>query len=63
MSKTINQTLNHTLRRKQVVIQSQNQALEMAQQKINDLQTAQKKVEDDRILLLKELEAIKVMTP
>jgi hypothetical protein len=35
----------------------------VAQQKINDLQLAQKKAEDDRAKLLKELEAIKVTTP
>jgi hypothetical protein len=40
-------------------IQTQTQALQAAQQKINDLQSAEKKAEDDREKLLKELQAIK----
>jgi hypothetical protein len=62
MAKNINQQLVSALRSNQVFIQFQNQALQEAQQKINDFQSAQKKAEDDRANLLKELQVIKVMT-
>ena len=59
----VNRHLTHALRTNQMFIQSQSQALQAAQQKINDLQSAEKKAEDDREKLLKELQAIKVVTP
>lgn len=51
------------LRTNQMFIQSQSQALQVTQQKISDLQLAEKKAKDDRANLLKELQAIKVVTP
>jgi hypothetical protein len=63
MARNVNQQLIHALRSNQMFIQSQSQALQAAQQKINDLQSAEKKAEDDRANLLKELQAIKVVTP
>jgi len=62
-AKNINQQLLCALRSNQTFIQFQNQALQEAQQKINDLQLAQKKDKDDHANLLKELQATKVMTP
>jgi len=62
MAKNINQQLVSALRSNQMFIQFQNQALQEAQQKINDFQSVQKKAEDDRANLLKELQVIKVMT-
>ena len=61
--KDINQQLLHALRSNQVFIQSQSQTLLEAQQKIDELQSAQKKAENEREILLRELQAIKVMTP
>jgi len=52
----------HALRSNQTFIQAQSQILQVVQQKINDLELAQKKAEDDRAILLKELQAIKVNT-
>jgi hypothetical protein len=63
MAKNINQHLVHALRSNQMFIQAQSQALQEAQQKVYDLQSAQKKAEDDCANLLKELQAIKVTTP
>jgi hypothetical protein len=63
MARNINQQLMQALRTNQMFIQSQSQALQAAQQKISDLQSAEKKAEDDRANLLKELQAIKVVTP
>lgn len=62
MAKNINQHLMHALRSNQTFIQAQSQILQVVQQKINDLELAQKKAEDDRAILLKELQAIKVNT-
>ena len=61
--KDINQQLLHTLHSNQVFIQSQSQTLLEAQQKIDELQSTQKKAENEREILLRELQAIKVMTP
>jgi hypothetical protein len=63
MARNINQQLMQALRTNQMFIQSQSQALQVTQQKISDLQLAEKKAEDDRANLLKELQAIKVVTP
>ena len=51
----VNRHLTHALRTNQMFIQTQSQALQAAQQKINDLQSAKKNAEDDREKLLKRL--------
>jgi hypothetical protein len=62
MANSINQRLLHTLRSNQVFIQSQSQMLLEAQQKIDELQSAQKMAENKQEILLRELQTIKVMT-
>ena len=60
-TKNANQQLLYVLRDQQTFIENQSRLLILAQQQIEGLQSAQQKVENERVNLLQELQQAKAM--